>query len=181
MGINLGLLMLAVSPLITSNISRDEEGEGEMERFSMECHDFGDLSDGNLLESINFDDIFVGIDDGDVLPDLEMDPEIFADFSLSTGDDSDMATSSSVSLENVETDNKVEHDFTRTREKEKEDKVSSDSGEEIVSQREESVSVVVKGSHQKEGDKGTKKSSSSSADSKNSQAKRKVKVITLFK
>ncbi|KAK4286122.1 hypothetical protein QN277_002728 [Acacia crassicarpa] len=160
--------MLAVSPL---GSTRDEEGQGEMEIFSMESHEFGDLSDGNLLESISFDDIFVGINDGDVLPDLEMDPEIFADFSLSAGEDSEMATSS-VSVENV--NNKVDENIrTTSTKKEEEDKASSDSGsnsgEEIVSQRDESVEVKPS---QKQGDKGRK----SSAESKNSQGKRKVKV-----
>lgn len=42
---------------------------------------------GNLLhDSIDFDDIFVSIHDGDVLPDLEMDPELLAEFSLSLTD-----------------------------------------------------------------------------------------------
>ncbi|XP_028761670.1 probable transcription factor GLK1 [Neltuma alba] len=163
--------MLAVSPLRST---KDEEGQGEMERLSMESHEFADLSDGNLLESINFDDIFVGINVGDVLPDLEMDPEIFAEFSLSAGEESEMATSS-VSLENV--NNKVDQNITTSTKKGEEDKVSSDSGfgsgsnsgEEIVSKRDESA--VVKPS-QKEADKGRK----SSAESKNSQGKRKVKV-----
>ncbi|XP_054791147.1 probable transcription factor GLK1 [Prosopis cineraria] len=161
--------MLSVSPL---GSTKDEEGQGEMERLSMESHVFGDLSDGNLLESISFDDIFVGINDGDVLPDLEMDPEIFADFSLSTGEDSEMATSS-LSVENF----KVDQNIATSTKKEEEDKVSSDSGsgsgsnsgDEIVSRRDESVAVKPS---QSEVDKGRK----SSAESKNSRGKRKVKV-----
>ena len=80
--------------------TRDEGGQGEiLESVSIGTDDFADLSEGNLLESINFDDFFMGInDDGDVLPDLEMDPEMLAEFSLST-EDSEMA-SSSVSVEN---------------------------------------------------------------------------------
>lgn len=71
---DLGLLMLAASPLRNT---KDEKQE-EMESFS----------DGNLLESINYDDFFVGIDvDGDVLPDLEMDSELFA---VSCGEESEM-------------------------------------------------------------------------------------------
>ncbi|CAN1230318.1 Transcription activator GLK1 [Linum perenne] len=55
--------------------------------------DFSDGSDANdvlVLESIDFDDLFAGINDGDVLPDLEMDPEILADFSsaVSSGEES---------------------------------------------------------------------------------------------
>ncbi|XP_057752749.1 transcription activator GLK1-like isoform X3 [Arachis stenosperma] len=42
---------------------------------------FGELSEGSLLESINFDDLFVGINmESDVLPDLEMEADVFAQF-----------------------------------------------------------------------------------------------------
>lgn len=43
-----------------------------------------------LVDDINFDDIFVGFDDGgDILPDLEIDPDdIFADFSFCSGEES---------------------------------------------------------------------------------------------
>ncbi|XP_017179807.3 probable transcription factor GLK1 isoform X5 [Malus domestica] len=41
----------------------------------------GGMGMGNLLDSIDFDDLFIGIHDGDVLPDLEMDSEIL-DFSV---------------------------------------------------------------------------------------------------
>ncbi|XP_027340413.1 transcription activator GLK1-like isoform X2 [Abrus precatorius] len=72
--------MLAVSPLRSTR----DESQGEMEGFSIGTDDFADLSEGNLLESINFDDLFMGIDDEeDALPDLEMDPEMLAEFSLS--------------------------------------------------------------------------------------------------
>ncbi|KAF2283261.1 hypothetical protein GH714_043613 [Hevea brasiliensis] len=102
-----------------------------------------------------------------MLPDLEMDPEILADFSVS-GSGSESEMNISVSNEKVE-------DNPR---KDEEDKVSgsgsgldsslSTRGEEIVSKRDESV-VVNRVS--KESDKGRK-----STPAKNNQGKRKVKV-----
>lgn len=40
----------------------------------------------DLVDTINFDDILIGIGDGDVLPDLEIDNEFFAEFSGSESD-----------------------------------------------------------------------------------------------
>ncbi|KAH6833916.1 GBF's pro-rich region-interacting factor 1 [Perilla frutescens var. hirtella] len=54
-----------------------------MEGFTIDESEFPDFSSGNLLDSIDFDDLFLGISDGDVLPDLEMDPEILAEFNSS--------------------------------------------------------------------------------------------------
>ncbi|KAG6661543.1 transcription activator GLK1-like isoform X1 [Carya illinoinensis] len=148
--------MLAVSPLRNTK----DENQGEMESFSVCGNDFQDFSDGNLLDSIDFDDLF---NDEDVLPDLEMDPEMLAEFSVSGGEESEMNTSTSV--EKLEDNTKKEED----------DKVSglnsspSNRGEEIVSKRDESV---VMNPPPKEADKGRK----SSKQSKNSQGKRKVKV-----
>ncbi|XP_022877229.1 probable transcription factor GLK1 isoform X2 [Olea europaea var. sylvestris] len=153
--------MLAVSPLRNTN----NERESEMEAFSMGGDEFPDISSGSLLDSIDFDDLFVGINDGDLLPDLEMDPEILAEFSLSSGEESEINTSTpvSVSVEKVD-EGGVE-------------KSASDTGsessliieKESVSKREESA--VVNQSH-KEADKRGK----SSAQSKNQPGKRKVKV-----
>lgn len=163
--------MLAVSPL--RDTCRDEN-QGEVERF-----DLTDFGDGNQLDSIDFDDLFIGINDGDVLPDLEMDPEILAEFSASGGEESEINTS--LSAEKLEDNRKREED----------DKVSgsgsassrlnssrSSRGEdgEIVSKREERVAVSTNNTSQKEEYKGRK--SSTTAQSKNSQGKRKVKVIT---
>lgn len=151
--------MLAVSPLRNTN----DERERKMESFAVGTDDYLEFGGGNLLDSIDFDDLFVGFDDGNVLPDLEMDPEIFADFSVSGNDDSDI--NASVSTEKVADNQK----------KEDEDKVSacsgfsSSQGEESVSKSDESVATD---SLPKEGYKGRK----SSSQSKNSQGKRKVKV-----
>ncbi|KAG4981275.1 hypothetical protein JHK82_034517 [Glycine max] len=173
--------MLAVSPLRSTR----DEGQGEMmESFSIGTDDFADLSEGNLLESINFDDLFMGInDDEDVLPDLEMDPEMLAEFSLST-EESDMASSSvSVENNNKSADNNNNNDGNNIVTTEKQDEViviaansSSDSGssrgEEIVSKSDESV---VMNPSRKESEKG-RKSSNHAARNNNPQGKRKVKV-----
>ncbi|KAL7250627.1 hypothetical protein ACSBR1_012617 [Camellia fascicularis] len=149
--------MLALSPLRT--ITKDEIREGEMESFLIRDNDdFADFSGENLLDSIDFDDLFIGINDGDVLPDLEMDPEILSEFQTSTG---------------CEEAEKVEVNNSRKEEKEEEEnKVSGYSsflnqGEEIVSKRDESVADV--NSSPKEAHKARK-------SSKNHQGKRKVKV-----
>ncbi|XP_057455556.1 transcription activator GLK1 isoform X3 [Lotus japonicus] len=160
--------MLTVSPLkSTMEI---------MENFSIgEGHhhvDFADLSDGNLLECIDFDDLFAGID---VLPDLEVNMEMLAEFSVSSGSDIEL----SVSGANSKSD--CDRNDCLVTEKEKQDEeykgASSDSSgsnsgsEEIVSKRDQSAEA---NPSPKEGDKGRK--SSSSAQSKNPQGKRKVKV-----
>ncbi|XP_028052586.1 transcription activator GLK1-like [Camellia sinensis] len=124
--------MLALSPLRT--INKDEIREEEMESFSIRDNNvFADIPGEKLLDSIDFDDLFIGINDGDVLPDLEMDPEILAEFQTSTG---------------CEESEKVEVNNSRKEEEEEEEnKVSSCSsflnqGEEIVSKRDESVADV---------------------------------------
>lgn len=156
--------MLAVSPL--RNTTKDEN-KGEMESFTIDTQEFPDFSDTNLLDSIDFDDLFMGINDGDELPGLEMDPELLADFSISGGEESEINTSVSVE--------KVEDNLKR----EEEDKVSgSGSGsvsskgdQEIVSRREEPPLKTFTKDH---GDKGRK---SSPQAKNNNQGKRKVKVI----
>ena len=179
--------MLAVSPLRSTR----DESKGEMESFNSmgaSNDEFADLSEGNLLESINFDDLFVGINvDGDVLPDLEMDGDVFAEFSAGTagagGEESEMMSS----VENYcsKGDNDQNHDMmvsASKKEEEEEDKSDSGSGrdsgcnsgtsrgEEIASKRDESVGV---NPSPKDGGKGRKSSSQSKS---NPQGKRKVKV-----
>ncbi|PSR95341.1 Transcription activator like [Actinidia chinensis var. chinensis] len=100
--------MLVVSPL------KDEVRKGE----SMETFLVGeDFSDGNFLDTIDFDDLFIGMDDGDLFPDLEMDSEIFAEFS-----ESEMNTPA-VSAENATDDNSAKAEKKASR------------GEEIVCKR----------------------------------------------
>ncbi|CAJ2660541.1 unnamed protein product [Trifolium pratense] len=165
--------MLAVSPLMCS--TRDESQREMEENLSIGTCDFADLSEGNLLESINFefdDDFFVCFDDGDVLPDLEMDPEMLAEFSLSSGEESEMnssvtiANSKSFDDGNIVSIEKIIQDDEKVGS-------SSDLGssrmEEIVSKRDESVVV----NPLPKGEKGRK---SSSQSKNNHQGKRKVKV-----
>ncbi|CAK9181103.1 unnamed protein product [Ilex paraguariensis] len=132
-----------------------------MENFLIGDGDFLEFSGGNLLDIIDFDDLFVGINDEDVLPDLEMDPEILAEFSASGGEESELNTS--VSVEKVEDDSvKEEDNFSGSGS-------SLKQGEEIVSTRDESVAV---NGSPKKADKGRK----TSTQAKNTQGKRKVKV-----
>lgn len=65
-------MMLAVStPLSYKN---------ERENYDL----FQDFPDGNLIDTVDFDDLFEGINDGDFLPDLE----IFAEFSVGSCEES---------------------------------------------------------------------------------------------
>lgn len=169
--------MLGVAPLRSTR----DEIQGEMENFStLGTGDFCDLSEGSLLESINFefdDDFFVGcIDDGDVLPDLEMDPELLAEFSsLSGGEESEMNSSVTIANSKSEDDHRNIGLVSTTKTQEEEEKavISSDSrgDQEIVSKRDESVVVNENPSPENKGRK------LSSQSKNNPQGKRKVKVI----
>ncbi|KAG8475415.1 hypothetical protein CXB51_032237 [Gossypium anomalum] len=159
--------MLAVSPLRNTT---DDENIGAMEsfKFNVSSEEFPDFYHGNLLESIDFEDLFV---DGYVLPDLEMDPEILAELPAPGGEDPEMNKS-------VE-----ETGDGYNQRKEEEGKVSDpgscsgsalgwsrSKGEEIVSKRKEDRAVKTTS---KDADKGRK----SPAQAKNNnQGKRKVKV-----
>ncbi|KAF9611605.1 hypothetical protein IFM89_033609 [Coptis chinensis] len=145
--------MLAVSSLISTSNGR----EGEMESFSL------DLDGFSLLDDIDFDDIFIGIGEGDVLPDLEMDSDMLAEFSLSGGEESEFNTS--YSNEKVE-DNERREEEDRGSGSGSGSGLTSNLGEEIVSKRHESVRV---NSSPKEGHHKGRKSSKS-------HGKRKMKV-----
>ncbi|KAL3509308.1 hypothetical protein ACH5RR_028709 [Cinchona calisaya] len=161
--------MLAVSPLrATKDERKSEENFGNGD-------DFPDFSScGNLLDSIDFDDLFVGINDEDVLPDLEMDPEILAEFSLSGGEESyEITTTSPSSGEKVDLQNSAKEDSVE------EDKATDSSGSKLCAQAEDVLnkrdeSVVSKNPSPKEADKARKSSSSQAKN--NPQGKRKVKV-----
>ncbi|KAG5545208.1 hypothetical protein RHGRI_017631 [Rhododendron griersonianum] len=142
--------MLALSPLRCCSAKDEKEGEALLESFLMGGNEFlQGFSSESLLEGVDFDDLFAGIDDGEWLPDLEMDSEMFSEFSISSGG------------EELEAQEKIDDS-----KKEEEDRVS---GSEIGCKREESVGV---NSSKKAGDKGRK----SSGQSKSSHGKRKVKV-----
>lgn len=176
-----------------------------MESFSIggaNVVDFSEFSGGNLLDSIDFDDLFLGIDsEMDVLPDLEMDSEMLAEFSVSGGEESDLNTST-LSVEKwEEADNKANTNTSTVDEQDDYQKVDSSGsgttefknsssenstqggggggggGEEIVSKRDESPGGAVNtSSSPKQSTDKARKSSSSSAQSKTSHGKRKVKV-----
>ncbi|XP_047306804.1 transcription activator GLK1-like [Impatiens glandulifera] len=75
--------MLAAVSSFTLN--KDErEGETTDQSFSIMAGD--DIPEFLLDVSIDFDDLFMGINDEDILPDLEMDPDLLADFSLDVSD-----------------------------------------------------------------------------------------------
>ncbi|KAF8391308.1 hypothetical protein HHK36_023612 [Tetracentron sinense] len=147
--------MLAVSPLRNP---RDDK-EGGKENFPVgTTDDFPDFASGNLLDGIDFDDLFIGTGEyGELFQDLDLDPEMLAQFSVSGGEESEIK-------------------LKGTGRREEEDKASasgsgsnSSQGDEIVSKRDE---LVVVNPSRREIDKGRK----SSMQSKGSQGKRKVKV-----
>ncbi|MED6108636.1 glucokinase [Stylosanthes scabra] len=163
--------MLGVSPLRSN---RDDEIQGEdMETLSI----IGASKEGDFAElwesSINFDDLFS--EDG--LPKLEIDPDIFFDFSFSGDDNSTIVLNGNNKLQDND-DDSGSGDCDKS--------ASSDSGssrgEEIISKRDGNVVVnpSPNPNNNKEGvHKGRKKSSSSSYQSKNphQQTKKKVKKV----
>ncbi|XP_010689789.2 probable transcription factor GLK1 isoform X2 [Beta vulgaris subsp. vulgaris] len=93
--------MLAVSPLSTTK-DGNNKGDAMEANFTVGSDDFPDFSGANLLDSIDFDELFMGMHDGDMLPDLEMDPELLAEFSISGGEESSEANNSStMSVDNI--------------------------------------------------------------------------------
>lgn len=167
--------MLAVAPLRNT---RDEAG-GES-NFSIIGDDFPDLSGDNLLDSIDFDDIFDGMEDEDhVLPALEMESDIFAEFSVSGGEDSETnATTSSVYFDVTNVDDKI---CTSTITQE-EDKVSGsglglESGSNSFNQGDEIVNKKRDGSGAANVPSAKETAERRKKSSKNNQGnKRKVKV-----
>ncbi|XP_011043638.1 PREDICTED: transcription activator GLK1-like isoform X3 [Populus euphratica] len=164
--------MLAVSPSRNTTTTKDESQE-QMESYSTIVNgEFPDFCDGDLLESIDFDDLFVSINEKDVLPNLEMDPEILAEFSVSGsgGEESDVNTSMS--------NEKVEDHSIRWKDEEDKfsgsglDSILSSRGEEIVSKKDESV--VVNPVLSEDGEKGRKPTTQ--GKNNNNQRKRKMKV-----
>lgn len=178
--------MLAVSPLRSNNNERKKEiCEISSSTSFPVVDDFPDFGGANLLDSIDFDELFVGINgEDDVLPDLEMDPhDILAEFSLTE------SLSPSVSLDHQHHEHSQITSSISAADYDKlvelEDKANSSSasddvgsGSSTLTQGEDVVSKsTVLNPSSKEGDKGRK---SSSTQSKNSSGKKKVKVILLI-
>ncbi|GLT86843.1 hypothetical protein SLE2022_049570 [Rubroshorea leprosula] len=152
--------MLAVSPLTST--SKDGK-QGEMESFCPGVEEYPDFGEGSLLESIDFDDLFMGINDGDALPDLGMDPEILA--TVSGGEESEMNTSA--------TSEKAELDNGGKRE----DKASGlGSGSSISSKEGEIMSERDEAEIKAKSEGDTARKSSAAQAKNNNQGKRKVKV-----
>ncbi|CAL9189319.1 unnamed protein product [Musa hybrid cultivar] len=146
--------MLAVEPLRGSN---GDEREGAMGSLAV----VDDFVDGSLFEDINFGDLFVGMDDGDVLPDLELDPaEILVEFSGAT-------------------DGLFRVDGATQDVAEEAEERKSSHGVEVASGMAEEDSIFVTAtevwSASPEGDR-CRKSSAAAASMKGSQGKRKAKV-----
>lgn len=132
--------MLVLSPLRSSNGDCEREGEFNL-----------------LLEDIDFDDLFVGFDDADLLPDLEIDPsEILAEFSVGEADIS--TTTTTVVNDDRE---KVLPEAEKREEK----------GSEVISLSMESGSAPAGSSSSSETESRSRKS-----QTKSSHGKRKVKV-----
>lgn len=133
-----------------------------------DINDFPDFSSDNLLDSIDFDDLFVGMENEvDVLPDLEMDADILGDFSVSGGEESESVNynTASGSSENIHVKNSTNKEINKVSDSGS-GTSSLNQGEEILSKRDSrSKSSSAKGA----ADKGKK-------SSKNQQGKRKVKV-----
>ncbi|KAI3966516.1 hypothetical protein MKW92_007969 [Papaver armeniacum] len=179
--------MLALASFRNCNDERKGAENLEMEGSTFSIGVDDDFSTGNLLDDIDFDDLFVGMDYGDVLPDLEIDPEILAEFSVSgSGEESDFHNlSSSISNDQdflfIDDDNK--QNIVKTSE-EAEDSGSgsagsclSSRGDEIVSKRDDSSSAKTDNDNQSQKDSSKCRKSTSSSQSKgSSQGKRKVKV-----
>ncbi|XP_051152260.1 transcription activator GLK1-like [Andrographis paniculata] len=154
--------MLAVSPLRNSSNAR----ERDMESFSTDGNEFPDFSGGNLLDSIDFDDIFIGISDGDVLPDLEMDPEILT-FSPLRDDDSNYAA---VKLEGVNLHAAASLSDLGSGP----DKTAPEAQETALSKTKDEASTLNSSQSPVKSDKARK--STAAATAKNPPGKRKVKV-----
>ncbi|KFK40431.1 hypothetical protein AALP_AA3G372500 [Arabis alpina] len=160
--------MLALSP--ARNTTRDEDSEF----FDTSCgftidpeEDFPEFGDhGDLLDIIDFDDLF-GVA-GDVLPDLEIDPEIL------TGDFSDhMNASSTITTSSSEKADSQGETYDNN-------KGISGKSEEVVSKRDD-VEAPVAETVNYDGDNDRKRKYPSSNSSKNNrisnnEGKRKVKV-----
>ncbi|KAH0916917.1 hypothetical protein HID58_024577 [Brassica napus] len=149
--------MLALSP--ERNSTRDD---GESEFLATSCgfsinpeEDFPEFAiHGDLLDIIDFDDLF-GVA-GDVLPDLEMDPEILG------GD---------LSVHKTESQGKANNK-----------KGISGKGEEVVSKRDHNETPLAETVVNYDGDSGRKRKHSSTGSTKsnpisNNEGKRKVKKV----
>ncbi|XP_073108817.1 probable transcription factor GLK1 isoform X2 [Elaeis guineensis] len=153
--------MLAISPQRDSN---GNEREAEVGRCLASPEEFcNKFMGGEFLEDINFDDLFAGLDDGDMLPDLEVDPvEILAAFSVPYEEDSGTAAAAVEASGGDGRENPLLVD-----------EKGLSQAEEVLSAREKADDLVATASANlsfSEADRGPKTSA------KGSKGKRKVKV-----
>lgn len=196
--------MLAVLPPLgnlnghTNGTQKSTETEGLSSIISDD--DFVDFSSGNLLENIDFDELFR---ESDMLPDLEMDTNLLAEFSLSSGDEyySDINTTTTASIEKT-TEEKGGRSFGLDSIEsslvyclDSEGCVTSQNDQEMVSKRdtdlsntmkEKSISSSKKESDNKRHSKAHRSSSSkplgvslNKTNKESLQGKRKVKVFSI--
>ncbi|RZS29094.1 hypothetical protein BHM03_00062777 [Ensete ventricosum] len=162
--------MLAVESLRGSN---GDDRDGTLGNFPV-SDDFGDEA---LLEDVDFGDLFMGIDDGDVLPDLELDPaEIFAAFSVGE-EGSGKATAVEGAEGALGGDGATRDVVVLEKEMGEEEKGVKSHREEVVGATTSEDSMVMPSelrSESPDGDKGRKPSSPSAT--RGSQGKRKSKV-----
>lgn len=156
--------MLSASPLGNSCTTFDNIKEGDASAVG-----FGDFCiDDNFLDYIDFSSEPFGGFDGEVLPDLEVDPnDIFAEFCTATCDD--------------ESQSKGETAVNDIG-KETDDETSVGKVEETATKDDDStVTVVETKSSSTSGEGESKRKPSTTASAKCSQGKRKVKVGTTIK
>jgi hypothetical protein len=150
--------MLSASPLGYSCTTFDDIKEGEASVVG-----FGDFCiDDNFLDYIDFSsEPFEGFD-GEVLPDLEVDPaDIFAEFCTTTCDETKSKEETSMKIG-----------------KETEDEITVGKIEEVATKDDDSTVTVAetKSSSTSGGEGESKRKPAATASAKSSQGKRKVKV-----
>ncbi|RRT34523.1 hypothetical protein B296_00049223 [Ensete ventricosum] len=158
--------MLAVEPLRGSS---GEDRDGAMGSFSVADDDFAYEA---LLEDISFGDLFMGIDDEDVLPDLELDPaEIFAEFSV--GEEHSGSTTAGETAKGTLGVDGASQDAVVAAVKEH----NGGRGDEVMSAMTREASMVTPSRARPSSPDGNKgRTPSAAAAAKGSQGKRKAKV-----
>jgi hypothetical protein len=155
--------MLSASPLGNSCTTFDDIKEGEASVVG-----FGDFCiDDNFPNYIDFSsEPFEGFD-GEVLPDLEVDPaDIFAEFCTTTYDESQSKEESTAMKVGKDTEDEI---------------ISIGKIEEIATRDDDStVTVAETKSSSTSGEEESKRKPSTTASAKSSHGKRKVKVISVM-
>ncbi|MQL68935.1 hypothetical protein Taro_001208 [Colocasia esculenta] len=168
--------MLAVSPLTTNDGERGGETVGGFSALGSSGGDnfSGEFSAGDLLEDIDFNDLFVGFDvDGDILPELELDPtEMLAEFSVGAAEDS--GTTASADARSTGDQDQERADKIEKRDVEEEKGSSTNTDEAAPKVDDGPAASTAVSSSSSEADKGRNKPQGSQA--KATQGKRKMKV-----